>query len=86
MICNVFTSRKLLTRESSVVFTSRKVVVSIHKFYKGDFFHHLRVFQAMVDFVVSCDPLGSCEKFANRVTRTNRLMYYRVVLSIRESY
>lgn len=31
MICNVFTSCKLLTRESSVVFTSRKVVVSIHK-------------------------------------------------------
>ena len=39
-----------------------------------------------MDFVVSYDPLGSCEKFTNRVTRTNRLMYSRVVLSIRESY
>ena len=86
MICNIFTSRTLLTRESSVVFTSRKVVVSIHECYYRDFFLHLRVFQAMVDFVVSYDPYRSCDIFTNRVARTNRLMYSRVVLSIRESY
>ena len=39
-----------------------------------------------MDFVASYDPLGSREKFTNRVTSTNRLMYSRVVLSIRESY
>ena len=33
MICTVFTSRTLLTLESSIVFTSRKAVVSIHECY-----------------------------------------------------
>ena len=30
-------------------FTSRKAVLSIRKCYKGDLFHHLAVFQAMMD-------------------------------------
>ena len=56
MICNVFTSRTLLTHESSVIFAGRRVVVSIHECYLRDFFLLLRVFRAMADFVVSYDP------------------------------